>query len=268
MSILDDLYKRITDHLTAGVITAERVTTMPDHGLKQAVFLKGGDGGYKLVELPQQRPPTPSRLYTFFDVASFCNFLVRSEDFDPAATEILGQDGKVKAVSGPTWERHTAELMLFASDAWKFWQRAVQTRYDVKGLRALIKSRRADVLGVQGVLTDLQEVVVSVNKGQKVEIDPKTGIVATSRAEKNVQLDGKVPDHLRLSFSVFADAPASEFILDITPEMDSNDKLTFSLAFLDPDAVVRKAWTDRIEAIREGLGEGWLVGIGEIGFRA
>lgn len=267
MSILDDLYKRITDHLTAGVITAERVTTMPDHGLKQAVFLKGGDGGYKLVELPQQRPPTPGRLYTFFDVASFCNFLVRCEDFDPAATEILGNNGKVKAVSGAVWERHAAELTLAKSAAYTFWSDAIARRYDVKGLRALIKSRRADVLGVQNVLADLQEVVVSVNKGQKVEIDPKTNLVTTSRAEKNVQVDGKVPDHLRLSFPVFADAPPSEFILDITPEMDSNDKLTFSLALLDPDAVEREAWNNRIEAIRAGLGDGWLVGIGEISLR-
>ena len=191
--------------------------------------------------------------------------LFRSDDFDPFNTEILGRNGVITAVSGPVWERHVATLRLAQSDAWTFWGNLFPA-HDIKNLRALVQRRRNDIVSAKAVLSDLQEVAVSVQKGDKVQIDAKTGLVTTSRTEKNVQVDGKVPDGIVLRIPVYADQETYDVGLDITPSMDASDKLSFSLELVDPDAVVRQAWNNQIAKVREGLGPDWLVGIGEIKF--
>lgn len=240
-------------------------------GARAIVALRSG---YSLVPVPEQRPVRPNRTHTFEDVASFTSFLLKTEHgFMPATTEILGSSAynAINAVNTAAWERDDVDLKLPLSSAWSFWKAKGGVRLSLKELRELLRARRNDLASKsKSIVADLTEVAVNVTKGSRVEIDPKSGIMTFDGVQKNTKVEGAIPSEIELILPIYEGGPHHNVTVDLVPSIDESNgnALSFVLRLVDPDTVVREAWLEQIEKVRELLGKDWLVGIGTLGFTA
>ena len=243
-----------------------------ERGVRAIVALRSG---YSLVTVPEKRADRPNRTHTFEDVESFTSFLLKGEHgFTPQATEILGSSsdgcGEIDAVNTLAWERDEVDLKLPLSSAWSFWSTKKNgARVSLKELRELLRARRGDLApSSKSILPDLTAVAVNISKNAKLEIDPKSGLITFDGVEKNTKVEGAIPSEIVLHLPIYEGGPVHEVTVDLVAAIDeqNSNALSFTLRLVDPDTVVREAWLEQIEKVRELLGKEWLVGIGTLGF--
>lgn len=259
---LKDLFQPAVGDPTSRVIQAAK-------GAGSVIALRTG---YELKRIPEARAERPNRTHTFEDVHSFTAFLLKPEHgFTPQRTEILGssESSSVRVVNSMAWERDELLLRLPLASAWNYWLLRDGKRFPLKDLRELLRARRGDLAQrSKSVVADLTDVAVNVTKGSKLEIDPKTGLVTFDGVQKNTKVEGAIPSEIELNVPVYEGGPFHTVTVDLVPSIDENNgnALSFTLRLVDPTAVVREAWTEQIDKVRELLGKDWLVGIGTLGF--
>ena len=260
-------FETFIDHVRHAVITPGGFAAYPERGVRAVAFVKQG---YTAFEAPQQRPERPGRRYVCDDVESFANCIINFPDFNEETTEILGRDGTMRAIDKVAHERDEIVLELDHDDAWEFWAGQNDKEFTIAELRRLLSARRND-LHTKGVGAALQEVAVTINDGAEVRVDPKTNLVVYKGQKKTVDVSGSVPDSFTLAIPVYVGQPAQQVVIDLVPRLDAKaedaeQRLKLTLRILDPDAVKRIAWEERVAKVRELLGEAWLVGLGAIDF--
>lgn len=259
---LKDIFQPAVGDPTSRVIQAAK-------GAGSVIALRTG---YELKRIPEARAERPNRTHTFEDVHSFTAFLLKPEHgFTPQSTEILGSSrvNLIEAVAKAAWERDNVQCVLPLASAWNYWLLRDGKRFSLKDLRELLRARRGDLAQrSKSVVADLTDVAVNVTKGSKLEIDPKTGLVTFDGVQKNTKVEGAIPSEIELNVPVYEGGPFHTVTVDLVPSIDENNgnALSFTLRLVDPTAVVREAWTEQIDKVRELLGKDWLVGIGTLGF--
>ena len=217
------------------------------------------------------------RLHAFADPLSLAAWLQR--EADPAAAEVLVGDGVVTAlVSGRDVDADVVTVELTEHPVWARWKpatRAMNQKAFHKLLRAAIVDTRElprrgdDAYFSQGerLLREMGKIEVRGSVSWTQHIDERGTVALAASSDKTV-VESQIPAEITLHVPIFVDVEVGgqvpHYAIRALVQVDVVDgKPFFSLEFPDLALVMLQARKDVAACLRERLGEGWLVVLGE-----
>ena len=225
-------------------------------------------------------PERAKRTHVFHDLGSFAEWLKRWAK--PDNTEILVGDTLACALLGG----QTAALdpasdvkcLLRSHPTFAAWRAAFGVKMNPKAFHAFIRSVASTFGdGSSGVTTaDVLSAELAKLKAVKsgdlnMSVDPR-GFYSVSGASQTVQVDAKIPPTFTIRTPILIGITESEtserelrYPLEILLSMDVEERgIFFTLTCPTLDAVLHQARLDAVGYLRTLLGEGFLVGLGDI----
>lgn len=274
----------ILDTILSGATAFLRLLSDPAPKLDVVADPRGRGGlvaavrsDYKLERLAG--PELEQRTHTFHDLGSYADWLKRWAK--PGETEILVGETQARALlRGTEAVDPIADVTCKLLDHPTFaaWKGAFGVKRDPKQFHAFIRSvaatfddgnggvNTADFLS--GELAKLK----AVKSGEiNSSVDPR-GFYAVSGATSTTQVDAKIPPSFTVRSPIFVGIPDPEnaererlYALEILLAMDvESNGILFTLTCPALPAVLHQARLDAVAHLRALLGEGFLVGLGDI----
>ena len=240
------------------------------HGA-QATFHERDD--HDIVRLPLGF----RRLHTLADPLSLAAWLTR--EADPDVAEVLVGDGVVTAlVDGRDVDADVVTVELTEHPVWARWRPATRAM-DQKSFHRLLRaavvdtrepSRRGDDMHFsQGekLLAEVGKIAVRGETSYARDIDERGTSTLVSEGGKTT-VESKIPPEIMLYVPIYVDVEVDRQVphypIRALVQIEvSNGKPFFSLEFPDLALVMLEARKDVAACLRERLGEGWLVVLGE-----
>lgn len=237
---------------------------------------------YKLERLPGAE--VSRRAHVFHELGSFADWLKRFGT-ERDKVEILVGDTEAKAVLGDSPYASLVSCQLRHHPTFKLWANAFREELDPKEFHGFIRS----VAGTFGdadagvtmadVLSGELQKLKAVKQGDiAMQLDPR-GFYSVSGNTTSVQVDAKIPPSFKIRTPIFVGIPqqpldatdvvpsASDrlYDLEILLAMDvGDDSITFTVSCPRLEAVMHEARLDAVEHLRGLLGDGFLVGLGDL----
>ena len=217
------------------------------------------------------------RLHTLADPLSLAAWLTR--EANPRLAEVIvNTDEVVALVSGRDIEADVVSVKLTEHPVWARWKpatRAMPHKAFHKLLRAAVVDTRElprrgdDSYLSQGerLLAEMGKIEVKGATSFTQHIDER-GLTTLAAADAKQSIESRIPAEIRLYVPIFVDvevggvAPHYE-IRALVETSVVDGKPFFSLEFPDLALVMLEARKDVAACLRERLGEGWLVVLGE-----
>lgn len=250
------------------------LVTSPD-GRGGSVVIVRDD--YKVEQIAG--PERAKRTHVFHDLGSFAEWLKRWAN--PATAEILVGDAKARALlGGETVALDPASdvtCLLRHHPTFAAWKAAFGVKLNPKAFHAFIRSvavtfgNGGGVTAADVLSAELAKLKAVKNGEINMSVDPR-GFYAVSGATTAVQVDAKIPPSFTIRTPILIGIPESEssesemlYLLEILLSMDVEDSgIFFTLTCPTLDAVLHQARLDAVGYLRTLLGEGFLVGLGDI----
>lgn len=239
---------------------------------------------YKLERLPG--PEVSRRAHAFHDLGSFAEWLKRFGT-EPSKVEILVGDREAKAVLSESPFASLVSCQLRDHPTFAAWTKAFGQEMEPKEFHAFIRSV-AETFGdagggvtVSDVLSGELQKLKAVTQGDlAMQIAPR-GFYAVSGNTKSVQVDAKIPPSFKIRTPIFVGIPTpagtgpnGEVIVALTDRLYEleillatdvdDDSISFTVTCPRLDAVKHEARLDAVAHLRGLLGDGFLVGLGDL----
>lgn len=233
---------------------------------------------YKVERIPG--PERAKRTHVFHDLGSYAEWLKRWAK--PEKTEILVGDTQARALlegqDRATDPAADVTCLLRHHPTFAAWKAAFGVKQDPKAFHAFIRSVArtfpANGGGVSGadVLSGELAKLKAVKGGEVNSSVDARGFYAVSGVTSTLQVDAKIPTAFTIRSPIFVGIPDPDaaledrlYDLEILLAMDvAESGISFTLTCPTLDAVLHQARLDAVAHLRALLGEGFLVGLGDI----
>lgn len=252
--------------------------------------------GYKLQDL--QAAQVARRRHSFDDIRSFADWLNRRcpDTADRVRAEILAtapdKDGghRISAVLNPEDQHSDSGVCLltyhplFQSWLGIFGKRLSQQEFHahVRGVIASFAQQQPVSFG-NWLATELQKLKAITGRDLQVDLDQR-GFVSFAMMTGTKKIEGEIPPSFALSLPIFMgvfppsipreltdrveEEQALDYMIEVLLQTDVNDegRIYFTATAPGLDQVIHQARMDAVAWLRSRLDEGFLVGLGKLGF--
>jgi hypothetical protein len=239
--------------------------------------------GYQVKTLEGQR--VNARVHVFEEVASLADWLKRHAD--PKVVEVLVGEQRVVAALTPR-DIHGDQVVcpLHLHPRWARWQKLLDQPVGQRLLHRFVLSSLEDfeVLPVEGsavgisagetLASQLAKFEALKTSEVKVELDER-GFVRFAGMSEKTEVSGKLPPRFKVRVPLFLGVeqlvdgkPAGEAFYELEIHLrvivETGRPPAFELSCPNLEVVVRGARIDAVAWLRHLLGEGFLVGLGDL----
>lgn len=231
-------------------------------------------------------PAVSVRRHVFHDPQSLAGWLL--DWTDPDRVEVLVDEASVVAVVDADRPQHDEiACELTHHPVFDRWQQVFGKRLDQKALHSLLRRTMADFHGSEiampggkaervgagdKLLAGISKLQVRKDRSFRTEIGTKGETLLRASDEKN-EASFELPDMFEIEVPIFVDVAVEDsehgtlepkYVIRVLVDLDLNDLVPrFTLTAPDLALQLLDARRDVARCLREKLGNGWTVGLGE-----
>lgn len=263
-----ELIKLILSNFAPAVLKPEPIETNGDPTIRRVVAVRDG---YKLQELAPGKAASPGRRHVFADVPSFANFIRKHYPYG-SAVEILADTTEIVAIDQAGWQRDQIRAVLTVHPDLLGWEtlfrrpaKGDEPESKPLGQRRLFRelAARAHTLKDPEIVSAIQKVNITAGSEANFSLSQNGNYDVTHRGATTT-VTTKLPGSFVVRTPIYLDGPSVDIEVALCIEGLDGSEPMFSLRPKNLDMAKLDAYRAEVAALRNDLGDGYLVGAGKL----